>query len=42
MNAHGYPVALEVLRLAAMLTVAALSITIGLPFLIALAAAAGR
>lgn len=41
-HGHGHPVAFEMLRLTAFLTVAALSITVVLPFLLALAASAGR
>lgn len=39
---HRHPLASELLRLGVLLTLAAMSITIGLPFLLALAATAGR
>jgi hypothetical protein len=39
---HRHPIALEVLRLTALLAAAAVGITVGLPFLLALAATAGH
>lgn len=38
---HGHPIALEVVRLAALVILASLGITVALPFLLALAASAG-
>ena len=42
MTAHSRPIALEMLRLTALLTIVAVGITVGLPFVLALAATAGR
>ena len=42
MTPHRHPIALEMFRLTALLTLVVLAITIGLPVVLALAAAAGR
>lgn len=42
MITHGHPIAFEVLRLTVLVALAGLAITIGLPYLLALATTAAR